>query len=288
MIKLSFAGHETFHCRNYWLKKGLDHIWSGQQFNDNGIIGLGVGKNMVASIRFWLRSFGVIDDNDQPTEIAEYIFKDKGVDPFCEDIGTIWLLHYLLVTNEKSTTAHFVYNVFRKQRVEFSTKQLLSFLERQCKAENANYNSNSIRKDITVFLRNYSIPAKSKGIEDDFSGLLYELNLVQRLDKYDENNWFKIENKNREELPFEIVLFCILTNEKYGDSISFNELLNDTNSVGSVFVLSSNGLMIKINQMREAYPSAITFADNGGIRVLQFQNKKKLNPWTVLSDYHGQ
>jgi hypothetical protein len=114
------------------------------------------------------------------------------------------------------------------------------------------------------------------------------LNLVQRLDKYDENNWFKIENKNREELPFEIVLFCILTNEKYGDSISFNELLNDTNSVGSVFVLSSNGLMIKINQMREAYPSAITFADNGGIRVLQFQNKKKLNPWTVLSDYHGQ
>jgi hypothetical protein len=78
MIKLSFAGHETFHCRNYWLKKGLDHIWSGQQFNDNGIIGLGVGKNMVASIRFWLRSFGVIDDNDQPTEIAGYILKIKG------------------------------------------------------------------------------------------------------------------------------------------------------------------------------------------------------------------
>lgn len=288
MIKLSFAGHETFHCRNYWLKKGLDHIWSGQQFNDSGIIGLGVGKNMVASIRFWLRSFGVLNEDDTPNEVAEYIFKDNGADPFCEDIGTIWLLHYLLVTNIKSTTAHFVYNEFRKQRVEFNTEQLLSFLERQCKAENANYHMSSIKKDISVFFRNYSAPAKSKSIEDDFSGLLYELNLVQRLDKYDKNDWFKIENKNREELPFEIVLFCILRNEKYGDSISFNELLNDTNSVGSVFALSSNGLMMKINQMQKAYPSAITFADNGGVRVLQFLNKKKLNPSTVLSDYYGQ
>ena len=288
MIKLSFAGHETFHCRNYWLKKGLDHIWSGQQFNDDGIIGLGVGKNMVASIRFWLRSFGVLDNDDQPNQIAKSIFKDKGYDPFCEDIGTIWLLHYLLVTYEKSATAHFVFNEFRKQRVEFSSERLLSFLESQCKAANTNYNSNSIKKDITVFLRNYSTPSNSKGIEDDFSGLLYELNLVQRLDKYDKNHWFKIENKNREELPFEIVLFCILRNEKYGDSISFNELLNDANSVGSVFALSSNGLMTKINQMQEAYPSTITFADNGGVRVLQFPNKKKLNPWTVLSDYYGQ
>ncbi len=288
MIKLSFSGHETFHCRNYWLKKGLDHIWSGQQFNDDGIIGLGVGKNMVTSIRFWLRSFGVLDENDTPNEIAKLIFKDKGFDPFCEDIGTIWLLHYLLVTYEKSATAHFVYNAFRKQRVEFNTDQLLAFLERQCKAENVNYNSNSIKKDITLFFRNYSTPTKSKGIEDDFSGLLYELNLVQRLEKSGGLNWYKIENKNRKDLPFEIVLFCILRNEKYGDSISFNELLNDTNSVGSVFALSSNGLMMKINQMLKAYPSAITFTDNGGVRVLQFSNKKKLNPWTVLSDYYGQ
>ena len=192
MIKLSFTGHETFHCRNYWLKKGLDHIWSGQKFNDDAIISLGVGKNMVSSIRFWLRSFDVLDENDQPNQLAEKLFKDKGHDPFCEDIGTIWLLHYLLVTNEKSTTPHFVFNEFRKQRVEFHREQLLAFLERQCKAENANYHVNSIKKDIGVFINNYLTPLKSKGIEDDFSGLLYELNLIQRLEKYDKNTWYKI------------------------------------------------------------------------------------------------
>ena len=106
---------------------------------------------------------------------------------------------------------HFVFNEFRKQRVEFHREQILAFLERQCKAENANYHVNSIKKDIGVFINNYLTPLKSKGIEDDFSGLLYELNLIQRLEKYDKNTWYKIENKNREDLPFEVVLFCILT-----------------------------------------------------------------------------
>ena len=72
MIKISFSGHETFHCRNYWLKKGLDHIWSGQKFNDDAIINLGVGKNMVSSIRFWLRSFG-LDENHKGILFNLYI-----------------------------------------------------------------------------------------------------------------------------------------------------------------------------------------------------------------------
>ena len=28
MKKLTFSGHETFHCRNFWLKKGYDFIKS--------------------------------------------------------------------------------------------------------------------------------------------------------------------------------------------------------------------------------------------------------------------
>jgi hypothetical protein len=57
---LKFSGHESFHCRPFWLKKGFDHIKSDQPFNDYAGIELGVGKNMVGSIRFWLKSFGNI------------------------------------------------------------------------------------------------------------------------------------------------------------------------------------------------------------------------------------
>ena len=65
---LVLTGHETFQCRNLWLKKGYDFIKSGKKFKDlDSVVFLGVGKNMVSSIRFWMRSFDIIDDNDELT-----------------------------------------------------------------------------------------------------------------------------------------------------------------------------------------------------------------------------
>jgi hypothetical protein len=51
---LKFSGHESFHCRPFWLKKGFDFMNTNQQFTDKAGIELGVGKNMAGSIRFWL------------------------------------------------------------------------------------------------------------------------------------------------------------------------------------------------------------------------------------------
>lgn len=59
MSKLRFSGHESFQCRNLWLKKGYDYLKSKREykspFNEEwAVIDLGVGKNMVSSIRFWM------------------------------------------------------------------------------------------------------------------------------------------------------------------------------------------------------------------------------------------
>lgn len=50
-MRYSFSGHESFHCKSLWLKKGYDFLADEGQFNDiNAVVELGVGKNMVASI----------------------------------------------------------------------------------------------------------------------------------------------------------------------------------------------------------------------------------------------
>lgn len=60
MSRYSFSGHESFHCKSLWLKKGYDYLLAGNRFADiDSVAKLGVGKNMVASIRFWLRAFGL-------------------------------------------------------------------------------------------------------------------------------------------------------------------------------------------------------------------------------------
>ena len=81
--KSIFYGHESFPCKSLWLKKGYDFIMEGNNFNSpDAVVQLGVGKNMVSSIRYWLKVFGIFED-DKLTEIAHYIFNnEKGRDPY--------------------------------------------------------------------------------------------------------------------------------------------------------------------------------------------------------------
>lgn len=115
--KYTFSGHESFFCKALWLKKGYDFVSSEHDFNNaNAVVDLGVGKNMVASIRFWMRSFGLLSDNNT-TDIAKTILNsENGLDPYIEDLGTIWLLHYLLVTTNYATIYNLFFRYFRRER----------------------------------------------------------------------------------------------------------------------------------------------------------------------------
>ncbi len=61
-IHHSFSGHETFPFRYPWLKKGFDAVQQDAEafLRDDAITTLGVGKNMVRSIRHWCLAAGVL------------------------------------------------------------------------------------------------------------------------------------------------------------------------------------------------------------------------------------
>lgn len=68
-MRYCFSGHESFPCKSMWLKKGYDYLVDHNKFTDpDAVVKLGVGKNMVQSIRFWLRAFGLLN-NDEATEL---------------------------------------------------------------------------------------------------------------------------------------------------------------------------------------------------------------------------
>ena len=181
MSRLVFSGHESFTCKQFWLKKGFDFINSDNIFTDSdAVVGLGVGKNMVSSIRYWLKAFGITEGKDDLSELGDYLFGEKGKDQYLEDIGSVWLLHYYLVKSGVASIYHLVFNELIKARDEFTKEQLDILVKNACKnAQGTNYNPNTVDRDITVFLRNYLPPNKSKSqVEDAFSGLLNELQLL--------------------------------------------------------------------------------------------------------------
>lgn len=287
MNHLTFSGHETFHCRHFWLKKGYDFLLKNNRFSDeSAVVELGVGKNMVTAIRYWLRAFEIIGEKDEPQKIANYLFADDGKDPYLENIGTLWLLHYFLVTKGKASIFSLIFNEFRKERIEFNKEHLQWFIKRKCEENNHLYNSNTVNNDINVFIKSYLRPKnKTKNIEDDFAGLLIDLDLLQQLERFDtgSGSWFKIESKERKDIPLEIFLYSILDNDNYGNSISFNELLNGYNSVGIVYAMNASGMITKIEAVINKYPN-ITFTDDAGIRELQFTQKP--NKWELLNQYY--
>ena len=151
-----FSGHETFYCKSLWLKKGYDFRLGGNTFNqEDAVVKLGVGKNMVASIRFWLKAFGLTVE-DLPTDIANIVLHNDG-DPFLEDSNTLWLLHYLLVSNKISSIYHLLFVEYQREKKEFDRDLLQNFIKRRCNVpEQKNvYNENTVKKDIGVLLHNY-------------------------------------------------------------------------------------------------------------------------------------
>ena len=128
--KYTFSGHESFPCKTLWLKKGYDFVVAGDDFNSpEAVIGLGVGKNMVASIRFWLRVFGVTE-NDKPTVLADYLFNDQnGKDKYLEDIATLWLLHFNLVFLEEATLYNMFFCGVQRERTHFEREQVLTYVK---------------------------------------------------------------------------------------------------------------------------------------------------------------
>lgn len=287
--KMLFSGHESFHCRTLWLKKGYEFALKRKSFADSdAVVDLGVGKNMVSAINYWMKSFGLFNNKNKLTALADFIFGHNGVDPYLENPASIWLLHYNLVKENHASIYSLIFNEFRKKRIEFNKLHLQNFIKAKCEETNTNYTESTVQRDISVFLRNYVKPLKAnKNLEDYFSGIFIELNLVDQLLKYDEKeiDWFKIENKEREDLPAEVLLYCILDNELYGDSVTLEEILHGYNSIGNVFALTAKDVINKIEYLtKNKYK--ISFTDDAGIKLLQL--KQRPDKWEVLKSYYEQ
>jgi len=285
LARLTFSGHETFQCRSLWLKKGYNFLQAGNTFSQpDAVVHLGVGKNMVSSIRFWMNAFGFLSETD---ELAKYLFGYKGKDKYLERIGSLWLLHFRLVTCGIASTFSLVFNEFRREHPEFTREHLINFLRRKCHEQNESFNELIVDRDIGVFLKTYIRPkSKMQNIEEEFAGIFLELNLIEGLEIIEDSisKRFRIASRKRDEIPPEVILFCILSNTKYGSSISFNELLNGLNSVGTVFALSADGLIKKIDEITQI-TKGIIYKDDAGIRELQF--KTKLDRWEILNGYYA-
>ena len=279
--KYVFSGHESFSCRMLWPIKGYDYINDGNSFNDpNSVIMLGVGKNMVASIRYWLKALG-LTEHDKPSTVAKYLFDEaQGKDRYLESLGTLWLLHFLLVVLNEATLYNILFLRYQKERKQFAKEQVLNFVKRLMAEDDRlkQFNSNTVGKDFGVLVQNYVQPSKPKSYED-YSSLLIDLNLI-RNDNSDRGYAFNIEGKRT--VPTEIFLYAVLWMKGSDRTVSYDTLQN----VGLVFCMTDMEVIEMLQQIDREYSEYVQYSDNAGIRQLLFKEGKQMNPIDLLNRYY--
>lgn len=293
MPNLVFSGHDTFHCRQFWLKKAYDFVLQGKEFAEPmASLNLGVGKNMVTAIRYWGKAFEILKDNDRPTELAINLLNDDGWDPYLEDIGSLWLLHYKIVSSGNGADLFgIIFNEFARKRPEFRLENVLNYIEQN---KEGNFNSNTLKKDFTVFCRTYYADFEDKDIEESFTGILTELNLLKKVSKtlidadgqLRTSNMWLIEKEIRGDIPLEVLLYVILSEFPGAKSISLEQLYETASGPGCVFCLSKEGLALALENLANRWPEKITFSSEAGIRELQL--KAEMNKDKVIASYYGR
>ena len=257
---------------------------AGNDFNSpEAVIGLGVGKNMVASIRFWLKAFG-ITGNDEITWLGNYLFDDsKGKDKYLEDIATLWLLHFNLVFSEEATLYNMFFCGVQRERTHFEREQVLTYVKMRMVEANKMtlFNANTVKKDIGVLLQNYTLPRKAQSNED-FSSLLIDLDLIRQSSE-GKGYYFNVDGKRK--VTKEIFLYGLLKlKEQEGDNtIPFDTIQE---RVGLVFCMQDFETIEMLKQLASDYSQYFAYSDVAGIKQIQFI--KELDVKQVLDDYYGK
>ena len=298
----TFAKHETFHPRYGWFRKAYkaaaDNPYVFTQ--ENAPVELGVGKNMVRAIRFWgLAAKLIVEDPKAPnrrakgcvpTRIGHAIFGESGWDPYMEDPGTLWLLHWLLLAPlSRLPVWWLVFNEFAA--VEFTDDDLEIAISTQIGAvsEWRGPSPSSLKKDVSALLRTYAPQRRSHGkaIDDVLNCPLRELNLISSSVDADRRR-FTLGPKPT--LPSEIATYAMLdwiARTNTGSSTAtLSRLANDPGSPGRAFKLAEAELLTLLEPCVESTEELALTTPTGVVQLAWSENPAKVAP-RLLDRYFG-
>ncbi len=301
-MKYRFSGHQTFVFRYGWLEKGVraaakfPSIFSA----DDAIVQLGVGKNMVESIRHWCLVTQLLQEkwnfencrrlDLQPTFLAKQLLLE-GWDPFLENDASLWLIHWLLISNPSiGTSWQLAFGHFHKP--DFSKRELVDFVKSFAEKQSIQVRESSLTRDIDCFLRTYLPLRSAEGhadtAEETFNCPLQELSLIQTSP---DDEFYRFAIGPKPTLPAAVFVFAL--NEYFNrtksdlNTMSVQECLYGIQSPGQAFKLDENSLVEYVDTIDNITDGAITLDETAGLK--QIYRRQKINALRLLErHYHAE
>lgn len=292
--RASFGRHETFALRYSWLTKGFQAFNKNRAIfsSDESTIELGVGKNMVNSIKYWLRATTILQDSSDglvASTLGNAIFSEGGWDPYLEDEATIWLIHWLLATNPELASAwYWFFNCFHKSEFtnEEASEALADFVRINLSGK---HSEKTVKQEIAMILRMYCPPkltAKSQ-LEEGLDAPLTSLNLVMAAEG---SHLYRSFASTQPNLPISLIGYATneVLNQRRVESLPINDLMYGQNhgiAIGGVFRLTENALLAKLENLVAAYPNVFQINETAGLNQL-FRKDNSVSSLDFLRDHY--
>ena len=272
-----FSGHDTFPFRYAWLTKIVHYLERGnvkkiKEFEKNKLntmVDFGVGLNMVKSIRHWSMMTKVCDKDFKLTDFGKLIFSSKNsLDPYLEKSETLWLLHWMLASDQQLTTWFYIFNYH--QSITINREHLLNDILSVGKFSKwRGISPNTIKRDIDCFLRTYTIShRKGEVTEDSIECPLAELGLIKAT--YAKNE-FEIQRGPKSTLSDKIFEFALSDywSKQKNQIVTFEKLMYDYGSPGKVFQLDEKSLDFYLEKLEASARGSFQFDKGaGGLRQI--------------------
>ena len=274
-------GHEKFPLREGWINKGLSvakekgtHIFLESQGPDM----LGVGTNMVKSIRYWMQACGLLvkeGNKEILSDVAEIICIN---DPYLEDIFSLWILHSNIAKNIEQATVWYMF--FNRFNVDSFNK---ADMQKKMQQELFNYvgqqvTESSLKDDIDVLLNMYSKgDNKNEDPEDKIISPFSTLGIIKKEDE----TYYKIQPDLRR-IANELVLYEISSLLDHNKSISIETIASGERSLGAIY----NMTMVTVNKYLDNLEAMgyIRVDRTAGLDMVYPENIK--SPIEIIRDYY--
>lgn len=258
-----FGGHQTFPLRTAWLPKAAKGLSEGRDVLGNiveGVVSLGLGKNMVEALRCWADAYGVAFRDAsgwQLTEEGKAIFGPRGYDRYLEDVQTLWWLHWQIAT--QATGRFFAWELLfnRWNEPSFTASAALSAFAKEAERSGRSLSDISLKQHFDVWLRTYCAPRASRLGEDGLDSPLASLGLIRPAGELEEvgrrEPVYSFDLAPKRAISQALFRYCLMAWwERRGgneETMPFHEVVSGPGSPGRIFRMPESELRGRLEML---------------------------------------
>lgn len=284
--------HGSFYIRNGWPTKIIDAINENANIfspnnEANAVDNIGVGRVMVKALRYWSTAMGITTEGKNQQGICHTLSSlgemiDR-YDPYCQSIGTLWLLHRNLSCNINEATA-WAWAFNKYQSKTFTKANFVDSFYSYVQTNGGTYARNAIEKEFGCFKNTYVSESSfdiSKIIDEDNVPFFAPLRLIEYLG----NDTYEKRRISAKDVPIDIFNYAILRDNAehllQSRQISIDYLLENENQVGKYMNLSYSVLLELLQQLENL--KRINVVNNFGNRYIEIHDADFER---ILEDYY--